>query len=100
MTQAGGYVGAHVGEHVGTGAMRTHLVGAGRDASLTGLISLGLFLPLLGFQTITDIRNVLILTTRCPLLLAVGAGITASRFFYLMTVAPRLERGALRLPQP
>src|SRR6266704_216041 len=102
MTKAGGHVGAHVGEHVGTGAetTRAHLVGAVRNAAVTGLIGFGLFLPLIGFQTITDIRDVLILATRWPLLLAVVGGITASRFFYLMMLAPRLERGALRLPQP
>src|SRR3984893_13998824 len=102
MTQAGGHVGPQAGDHVRTGAatMRAHLIGALRDAAVTGLIGFGLFLPLIGFQTITDIRDVLILTTRWPLLLAVVGGITASRFFYLVTVAPRLERGALRLPQP
>src|SRR5437588_10281127 len=98
MTQAGGDVDTHLA--AGAATMRAHLVGAARDAAVTGLIGFGLFLPLIGFQTITDIRDVLILTTRWPLLLAVVGGITASRFFYLMTVAPRRERGALRLPQP
>jgi branched-chain amino acid transport system permease protein len=76
-----------------------HLFGAMRDAAITGLISLGLFLPLVGFQTITDIRNVLILTTRWPLLLGLVGSITACRFIYLIALAPRLERGALRPPQ-
>jgi branched-chain amino acid transport system permease protein len=70
-----------------------------RDAAITGLISLGLFLPLVGFQTITDIRNVLILTTRWPLLLGLVGSITACRCIYLIALAPRLERGALRPPQ-
>src|SRR5262245_10137204 len=76
-----------------------HLFGAMRDAAITGLISLGLFLPLVGFQTITDIRNVLIVTTRWPLLLGLVGSITACRFIYLIALAPRLERGALRLPR-
>jgi branched-chain amino acid transport system permease protein len=76
-----------------------HLLGALRDAVITGLISLGLFLPLVGFQTITDIRNVLILTTRWPLLLGLVGIITACRFIYLIALAPRLERGALRPPR-
>src|SRR5499427_2609921 len=76
-----------------------HLFGAMRDAAITGLISLGLFLPLVGFQTITDIRNVLILTTRWPLLLGLVGSITACRCIYLLVLAPRLERGALRPPQ-
>jgi branched-chain amino acid transport system permease protein len=76
-----------------------HLFGAMRDAAITGLISLGLFLPLVGFQTITDIRNVLILTTRWPLLLGLVGSITACRCIYLIALAPRLERGALRPPQ-
>ena len=76
-----------------------HLFGAMRDAAITGLISLGLFLPLVGFQTITDIRNVLILTTRWPLLLGLVGSITGCRCIYLIALAPRLERGALRPPQ-
>ena len=76
-----------------------HLFGAMRDAAITGLISLGLFLPLVGFQTITDIRTVLILTTRWPLLLGLVGSITACRCIYLIALAPRLERGALRPPQ-
>jgi branched-chain amino acid transport system permease protein len=76
-----------------------HLFGAMRDAAITGLISLGLFLPLVGFQTITDIHNVLILTTRWPLLLGLVGSITGCRCIYLIALAPRLERGALRPPQ-
>src|SRR4029077_7939454 len=102
MARAGGQAGGHVGAQVGggAGAMRTRLVSARRDARTPGSIAFGLFLPLIGFQTVTNIRDVLILTTRWPLLFAIVGGITASRFLYLMTLAPRLGRGALRLPQP
>src|SRR6185295_3084582 len=42
-----------------------------KDAAITALLAFGLFLPLVGFQTVTDVRNDLILTTRWPLLFAV-----------------------------
>ena len=41
-----------------------------RDAGFTALLAFGLFLPLIGFQTITDFRNNLVLNTRWPLLFA------------------------------
>jgi branched-chain amino acid transport system permease protein len=78
--------------------IRTRLGEALRDAGLTALIAFGLFLPLVGFQTITDIRDALIITTRWPLLFALVGSIAAIRFTYVLALAPRLERGALRLP--
>jgi len=78
--------------------IRTRLAGALRDTALTALIALGVFLPLVGFETVTDINNVLILTTRWPLLFALVGSIAAVRFLYALMLAPRLERGALRLP--
>jgi branched-chain amino acid transport system permease protein len=83
----------------GADGKHAHLLRALRDAASTGLISFALFLPLVGFQTITDIRNVLTLTTRWPLLFAVVGTITACRLIYLLALAPRLDRGALRPPQ-
>jgi len=44
--------------------IRTRLGEALRDTALTALVALGVFLPLVGFETITDINNALILTTR------------------------------------
>jgi branched-chain amino acid transport system permease protein len=84
----------------GARTMGAQLIVALRDAGTTALIAFGLFLPLIGFQTITDIRDTLILTTRWPLLFALVGSIAALRFLYLMLVAPRRERGGLRLPQP
>jgi branched-chain amino acid transport system permease protein len=81
----------------GASGLRGHWLDALRDAAITGLTSLGLFLPLVGFQTVTDIRNVLILATRWPLLFALAGSITACRFIYLIALAPRLEHGGLRL---
>jgi branched-chain amino acid transport system permease protein len=78
--------------------IRTRLGGALRETGLTALIALGVFLPLVGFETVTDINNVLILTTRWPLLFALVGSIAAVRFIYALMLAPRLERGALHLP--
>jgi hypothetical protein len=36
-----------------------------RDAAFTGLVSLALFTPLVGFNTVQNIRNELVLETRC-----------------------------------
>jgi len=79
--------------------IRTRLGEALRDTGLTALIAFGLFLPLVGFETITDINNVLILTTRWPLLFTLVGSIAAVRFIYVLALAPRLERGARLLPQ-
>jgi branched-chain amino acid transport system permease protein len=78
--------------------IRTRSVAALRDTALTALVAFGVFLPLIGFQTITDIRDVLIVTTRWPLLFALVGSIAAIRFIHSLIIAPRLERGALRLP--
>src|ERR1700739_3588784 len=79
--------------------IRTRWVEALRDSGLTALIAFGLFLPLIGFQTITDIRDVLIIATRWPLLLSLVGSIAAVRFIYVLALAPRFERGGLRLRQ-
>jgi len=70
-----------------------------RETALTALIALGLFLPLVGFQTTTDIRDVLIVITRWPLLLALVGSIAAFRFIHVLVLAPRFERGARLIPQ-
>jgi branched-chain amino acid transport system permease protein len=67
-----------------------------KDAGLTTLIAFGLLLPLVGFQTVTDVRNVLILQTRFPLLLALTASIGVARLAYAFSIAPWLERRAAR----
>jgi branched-chain amino acid transport system permease protein len=79
--------------------IRMRLGEALRDTGLTALIAFGLFLPLVGFETITDIRDVLTITTRWPLLFTLVGSIAAVRFIYVLALAPRFERGGLRLPQ-
>ena len=86
------------GMQPGGANIRTRLAGALRDTGLTALIALGVFLPLVGFQTTTNIRDALVLTTRWPLLFALVGSIAAIRFISVLVLAPRLERGALRLP--
>ena len=86
------------GMQPGGANIRTRLAGVLRDTGLTALIALGVFLPLVGFQTTTNIRDALVVTTRWPLLFALVGSIAAIRFISVLVLAPRLERGALRLP--
>ena len=79
--------------------MRVDTVRALRDAGITALLAFGLFLPLVGFQTVTDVRNDLILVTRWPLLLGVVAVVGAGRLVYSLAVEPWLRQRAL-LPAP
>jgi branched-chain amino acid transport system permease protein len=69
---------------------------AGRDAAVAALIACGLFLPLIGFNTVQNIHNELILETRWPLLGILVAIIAGGRFVHSLLIAPWLERSALR----
>jgi branched-chain amino acid transport system permease protein len=70
-----------------------------KDAGFWALVSFGLFLPLIGFRAVQDIRNELTLETRWPLLFAVVAIIAAGRLFQNLVVSPWLERRrAARVP--
>jgi len=71
-----------------------------KDAAVIALLAFGLFLPLVGFQTTTDVRNDLILTTRWPLLFAVVAVAGFGRLAYSLVVEPWLSQRALRPPAP
>jgi branched-chain amino acid transport system permease protein len=75
--------------------LRVDTVRALRDAGITALLAFGLFLPLVGFQTVTDVRNDLILVTRWPLLLAVVAVVGIGRLAYSLAVEPWLRQRAL-----
>jgi len=65
-----------------------------RDAGLTALIAFGLFLPLIGFRTVTDFRNELVLETRLPLLLAIVAIVGAGRLAYSLAADAWLRQRA------
>ena len=80
-------------------ASRVDIVRALREAAFAGLIAFGLFLPLIGFNTVQNIRNELILETRWPLLAAFVAVIAGGRFLYALLLAPWLAHRAER-PQP
>jgi branched-chain amino acid transport system permease protein len=80
-------------------ARRVDAVGALRDAALTGLIAFGLFLPLIGFETVTNINDQLILRTRWPLLAASVVITAVGRFLYSFALAPWLMRRAARPPK-
>ena len=66
---------------------RLGLAHALRDAAITGLIAFGLLLPLIGFNTVQNIHNELILETRWPLLATLVAVIAAGRFAYSLLIA-------------
>src|SRR5262249_13376164 len=78
-------------------APRVDVVGALRQAAITGLIAFGLLLPLIGFNTVQNIHNELVLETRWPLLATFVAIIAGGRFLQVLIVAPWLERRSLRL---
>jgi len=72
------------------------IVRAIRDAALAGLLAFGLFLPLIGFQTVTNMRNELVLDTRWPLLAWFVAIVAGGRMLYSLVLAPWLARRAAR----
>jgi branched-chain amino acid transport system permease protein len=72
------------------------LPGALRESAFTAAIAFGLLLPLVGFNTVQNIRNELVLETRWPLLLSLVAVIGAARFIHLLLIAPSYARWAAR----
>jgi branched-chain amino acid transport system permease protein len=83
----------------GEAAKRVDAVGALRDTGFTALIAAGLFLPLIGFETVTNINDQLILTTRWPLFFSFVALTAAGRFTYSFALAPWLRQRAARAPK-
>jgi branched-chain amino acid transport system permease protein len=77
-------------------ASRVDLARALRQTAITALIALGLLLPLIGFNTVQNIHNELVLVTRWPLLAALVAIIAAGRFLHAIFIEPALARRALR----
>jgi len=80
----------------GAPAQRVDVARALRDAGITALLAFGLFLPLIGFQTVTDIRNNLILNTRWPLLFAIVAVVGGGRLAFSLVAEPWLRQRTLR----
>jgi branched-chain amino acid transport system permease protein len=73
---------------------------AGKDALFAGLLALGLFLPLIGFKTVTNIRNELILETRFGLLAIFIAVMVAASLVNSFVIAPWRARRAVRERAP
>jgi branched-chain amino acid transport system permease protein len=61
---------------------RVDVVRALREAGWTGLIAFGLLLPLIGFNTVQNIHNELVLETRWPLLAALVAIVAIGRLLW------------------
>ena len=78
---------------------RVDFAGALRHAARTALIAFGLLLPLIGFQTVTDINDVLTLRTRLPLLLTFAAITFVCCFIYSIAIEPWGARWAARRAQ-
>ena len=78
-------------------ASRADLRRALREAGWAGLLALALFMPLIGFNTVQNIRNELVLETRWPLLASLVVIIAAARFLQSLVIAPWLARRALRV---
>jgi len=76
----------------GASAQRVDMARALRDAGFTAVLALGLLLPLIGFQTITDTRNNLVLVTRWPLLFGLVAFVGIARFVFSIAIAPYLTQ--------
>src|SRR5213078_5050847 len=77
-------------------ASRVDIVHALRETAITALIAFGLLLPLIGFNTVQNIHNEIVLEARWPLLAALVAIIAAGRFVHAIFIAPTLARRALR----
>src|ERR1700733_15350419 len=75
---------------------RVDIAGALRHAARTALIAFGVLLPLVGFQTVTDISDVLTLRTRWPLLLTVVAVTFACCLISSTALGPGVARRAQR----
>jgi branched-chain amino acid transport system permease protein len=73
------------------------IVRAFKDAGFWALVAFGLFLPLIGFRTIQNIRNELALETRWPLLLGFVAVVALGRLFYNLVIAPWRQRRSRRV---
>jgi branched-chain amino acid transport system permease protein len=80
-------------------SVRVDVVRALRDAGWTALIAFGLFLPLIGFQTVQNMSNELVLDARWRLLAIFVAIVAGGRLTYTLVIAPWIARAAAR-PAP
>ena len=71
-----------------------------RAGLVAGLVTFGLLLPLIGFKTVENIHNELVLETRWPLLFAAVAAVALVRFLHVLLIAPWMARRAARPRTP
>jgi branched-chain amino acid transport system permease protein len=71
-----------------------------KSAVFASLLAFGLFLPLIGFKTVQDMRNQLVLETRWSWLIALVALAGAARFLHVLVLAPWLEHRVTRERPP
>src|SRR3954466_13839562 len=91
--------GSRTPDEEATPASRVDVIRAPRSAALAGLIALGLFLPLIGFLTVQNMSNQLVLETRWPLLFTLVTTVAGLRFLQELLITPWLQRRATR-PRP
>jgi branched-chain amino acid transport system permease protein len=70
-----------------------------KDAVRTALISLALFLPLIGFKTVQNIHNELVLETRFPLLFIFVALAVAASLLVSFVITPWRARIGRQIPR-
>jgi len=75
---------------------RVDVARALKGAAVTAVMTFFLFLPLIGFKTVQNMRNELELETRFPLLLTMVALITAAKLIGSLVIEPWRARRALR----
>jgi branched-chain amino acid transport system permease protein len=81
-------------------APRVNFLRALKDAGLAALFAFGLFLPLVGFKTVQDMRNELALEAHWMLLFSLVAAVGLGRLFYILVLSPWLARRATRPVTP
>ncbi len=75
-------------------AARSPIAQALREAAIAALIAFGLFLPLIGFRTVQNIRNELVIDTRFGLLAIMVALVAGARLAGALVIEPWLARRA------
>jgi branched-chain amino acid transport system permease protein len=77
-------------------ALRLDFSGALRAAAFAALLAFALFMPLVGFNTVQNMRGELVLETRWELLFKLIGGVTAARFLHALLMAPLMAQWAAR----
>ncbi|HEY7301962.1 MAG TPA: high-affinity branched-chain amino acid ABC transporter permease LivM [Xanthobacteraceae bacterium] len=90
--------------HKVSSAPASRFGGALRSTAASAILAFALLLPLIGFDTVVNIRNELVLKTRWPLLFAMVAIVAGLRFLQLTLLAPWLadlrQRGGFKTSLP